>query len=231
MVRVLAVADTEDRALYEHYNPARWAKEGVELIISCGDLKPSYLDFLVSAFNVPCFYVRGNHDTTYDQAVLGGCVDLHQRLQRYRGLTLFGLEGSHWYNGGPAQYTERQMRWKSFWAGWTLRHAGPVDAIVAHGAPRMCPLPEKKCRCVFPPAGAAPVNVGQTCVLDPQRSNWDLTDLPHRGFDATRKFVLKHQPRFFLHGHNHLAYGARPRELQLGRTRVIDVYGYVLLDM
>ena len=32
-----------------------------------------------------------------------------------------------------------------------------------------------------------------------------------------------------LHGHTHLGYGARPRELALGRTRVIDVYGYVLL--
>lgn len=94
MIRILAVADTEDRALYDDYNSERWAKERVELIVSCGDLRPGYLDFLVSVFNVPCFYVRGNHDIAYDDTELGGCVSLHQRVERYKGVTLLAWKAA-----------------------------------------------------------------------------------------------------------------------------------------
>lgn len=231
MIRILAVADTEDRALYDDYNSERWAKERVELIVSCGDLRPGYLDFLVSVFNVPCFYVRGNHDIAYGDTELGGCVSLHQRVERYKGVTFFGLEGCRWYNGGPAQYTERQMWWKVFRAGRRLGGQGSIDVIVTHGPPRICPLPEKRCLCVRPLPGTPPANVGQTCYVDPERRNWELADVPHRGFECFQKLALKLQPRFFLHGHTHLGYGARPREFQLGQTRVVDCYGHVLLDV
>jgi Icc-related predicted phosphoesterase len=58
-----------------------------------------------------------------------------------------------------------------------------------------------------------------------------MADVPHRGFDVFHHLIMKQQPRFFLHGHTHLGYGARAREFQLGRTRVIDVYGHVILDV
>ncbi|HEX2032593.1 MAG TPA: metallophosphoesterase [Chloroflexota bacterium] len=228
---MLVVADTEDRALYEHFNPQRWAKEKIELIVSCGDLRPSYLDFLVSVFNVPCFYVRGNHDGIYDVSPPPGCINIDDRLQRYKGVRFYGLEGSRWYNGGPAQYTEGQMRWRAFWAGFTIWQARGVDVIVAHNPPRMCPLAERHCRCILPPPGTPPAAVGQTCYVDPKRRNWDMADLPHRGSEAWRRLILKYQPRYFLHGHTHLGYGTRPREFQLGRTRVVDAFGFTIVDL
>ena len=231
MVRILAVADTPDRALYEHFNKERWAKERIELIVSCGDLKPSYLDYLVSQFNVPCFYVRGNHDVTYEKDPPGGCVNIHDKVEQFKGLRFFGLEGSYWYNGGPAQYTERQMWWKAFWGRLTLAQSGGADVFVAHSAPRMCPLPVKQCVCVFPPDGTPANTLGGTCYVDPERKTWDAADLPHRSFDTFRSMILKYQPRFFLHGHTHLGFGVRPREMTLGQTRIIDTYGYVILDI
>lgn len=230
-MRVLAVADSEDRLLYEHFKPERWEGAGIELILSCGDLRPAYLDFLVSAFNVPCFYVRGNHDTTYEENPPAGCINLDERLERYRGVRFFGLEGSRWYKGGPAQYHEGEMRWRAFWAGWTIRQAGGVDVVIAHSPPRICPLPEKRCVCILPPEGEDPVSLGLPCRLDAERKNWDMADLPHRGSGALRGLIQKFQPQYFLHGHTHLGYGIRPRELRLGRTRVVDTYGYVVLDV
>jgi Icc-related predicted phosphoesterase len=230
-VRVLAVADVEDRALYEQFNPERWNSAGIELIVSCGDLRPAYLDFLVSAFNVPCFYVRGNHDTTYVASPPGGCINIDERIERFRGVRFLGLEGSRWYNGGPAQYREGAMSWRAFWGGWTIRHNGGVDVVVAHSPPRMCPLSEKRCVCILPPPDKTPVHVGQPCVLEPERKNWDMADLPHRGSGALRGLITKFQPQFFLHGHTHLGYGTRPRELRLGRTRIVDAFGYVILDI
>ena len=57
-MKILAVADAEERALGEHFNPERW--QGVELVLSLGDLKADYLDYLVTRLNVPLLYVRGS---------------------------------------------------------------------------------------------------------------------------------------------------------------------------
>jgi Icc-related predicted phosphoesterase len=230
-VRVLAISDMEERTLGEHFNKSRWQDKKIELIVSCGDLKPGYLDYLVSVFDVPCFYVRGNHDTSYSEQNTGAFVNLDGRVEKCKGVKFFGLEGSQWYNGGPAQYTEGQMRWRVFWARLTLMQSGGADVFIAHNPPRICPLPEKQCLCIHPPAGREPNKVGATCYADPERKCWDMADPPHRGFDVFHRMILKYQPRFFLHGHTHLGYGARPREFALGRTRVIDVYGHVVVDV
>ena len=123
------------------------------------------------------------------------------------------------------------MWWRAFWARLSLFQAHGADVFVAHSAPRICPLPVRQCRCVNPPEGTPPNQLGATCYVDPERKCWDMSDLPHRSFDVFRQLILKYQPRFFLHGHTHLGYGARPREFQIGKTRVIDVYGHVVLDV
>jgi len=55
MCRILAVSDSVDPALYDHFNVERWRAEKVELIISCGDLPAYYLSYLVSRFDVPLY--------------------------------------------------------------------------------------------------------------------------------------------------------------------------------
>ena len=63
-VKILVIADTESRSLWDFYDPSKL--EGVDLIISCGDLSVNYLDFLVTMTNCPLLYVHGNHDDIYD---------------------------------------------------------------------------------------------------------------------------------------------------------------------
>ena len=50
-MRVLALADEESKSLWDYYTPGK-LKE-YDLIISCGDLKASYLSFLVTMGNKP----------------------------------------------------------------------------------------------------------------------------------------------------------------------------------
>ena len=59
-MKILAIADTEERCLWECFRKERF--EGVDLILSAGDLDPDYLEFLVTVINKPLIYVRGNHD-------------------------------------------------------------------------------------------------------------------------------------------------------------------------
>ena len=73
-MKVLLLADREERALWDFYDPGR--TEGVDLIISCGDLDADYLEFLVTMVSCPLLYVRGNHDRDYDRKPPRGCVDI-----------------------------------------------------------------------------------------------------------------------------------------------------------
>ena len=50
-MRILAVSDTESTALWDHYNSNKITN--TDLILSCGDLNPQYLSFLVSCTNLP----------------------------------------------------------------------------------------------------------------------------------------------------------------------------------
>lgn len=59
-MKVLAVSDHVVDAVYSGCANGRF--DDVDLAISCGDLSYSYLEYIVTLLNVPCFYVHGNHD-------------------------------------------------------------------------------------------------------------------------------------------------------------------------
>lgn len=133
-MRILSVSDHVEPILYE---PGSYkCLSDIDLILSCGDLPPEYLTYLVTVFNVPLLYIRGNHDTIYEVKPPQGCVDLHGKMVVYKGIRILGLEGCHWYNGGLLQYTENQMarmvlktKLKIWW------HRG-VDIIISHAPPK-----------------------------------------------------------------------------------------------
>jgi uncharacterized protein len=133
-VKILCVADTVEASLYERFNHHRFSD--VDLVLSCGDLPPEYLSFLVSATGGPVYYVRGNHDFRYETKPPLGAMDLHGRIVDCEGTRILGLEGSRWYNGGPCQYSDSQMgaMIRKLWPRLWFRK--PVDIIFAHAPPR-----------------------------------------------------------------------------------------------
>src|SRR5690348_10492903 len=99
--RVLAVSDIVEPQLHNAH-VADWLSP-IDMIISCGDLPASYLDFLISALNAPCYHVIGNHcagphgPTGSDHCppeAYPGVIDLHGRTINVSGLLLAGVEGS-----------------------------------------------------------------------------------------------------------------------------------------
>lgn len=142
-MKILTVSDQVDPALYDNFKIDRFP--GVNLILSCGDLPPEYLSFLVTSFNVPLYYVRGNHDIRHDGYQPGGCTDLDGKIEVYRGLRILGLEGSHWYNGQPHQYTEHQMRKKIRRVRTKIWRLKGLDIIITHAPPRHIHDAEDQC--------------------------------------------------------------------------------------
>jgi Icc-related predicted phosphoesterase len=133
-IKILSVSDVVEPRLEVPSGTRQF--EGIDLIISCGDLPPEYLSFLIDSMKAPLYYVGGNHDIRYKAKPPTGGLNLHGRLIPFEGINIVGLEGSHWYNGGPYQYTEVQMRSIIRRLGPKLWWRGGIDVVVTHAPPR-----------------------------------------------------------------------------------------------
>ena len=133
-MKILALSDEECPALWDYYIPGRL--KGYDLIISCGDLKASYLSFIVTMANVPVFYVHGNHDSDYERNPPEGCDCIEDQLVVYKGLRILGLGGCYRYRPGPHQYTEREMRRRIAKLRRAISKYKGVDIVVTHAPPR-----------------------------------------------------------------------------------------------
>jgi Icc-related predicted phosphoesterase len=205
---VLSVSDTEISFIHSQLIRKKFGH--VDIVIACGDLSYSYLDYIISMLDIPLFYVRGNHDHPIEflqgpslDHPFGG-VDLHRKLVALDGLLLAGVEGSVRYKRqGQYQYTQREM-----W-GHVL-HLVPallrnrlfygryLDVFVTHASP------------------------------------WgihDKSDLPHHGIKAFRWFLKVFQPEYHFHGHIHTYRPDTITETQFGNTRVLNAFGYRVTEL
>ena len=207
-MKVMAVSDQVLEQLY-HSN-VRENYPGIDLLIGCGDLPFYYLEFLVSSFDVPLVYVRGNHDKGPQYTIEGrvltyvqGGTDIHGRSVARKGVLFAGLEGSMRYRpGAPFMYTEGEMRWQIArllpgLLGNRLRYGRFLDVFVTHS----------------PPYGIH-----------------DRSDLAHTGFKSFLFFLRAFRPRYHLHGHIHLYRRDDPRVTQYEATTIINVFPYHIFD-
>ena len=132
-MRILLLSDEEYGAYWEHYIPGR-LKE-FDLIISCGDLKESYLSFIATMARCPLLYVAGNHDEAYRNKAPGGCICIDDRIIEYNGVRIAGFGGCLRYRPGTYQFTEREMEKRIYRLMLPLRRAGGVDVLVTHAPP------------------------------------------------------------------------------------------------
>lgn len=133
-IKILSVSDVVEPMLDQGIDSGLFSN--IDLIVSCGDLPPEYLSRLLHYLKAPLYYVKGNHDIRYKDKQPEGGNDLHGRLVKIKGINILGLEGSHWYNGGPYQYTERQMRSIIRWLRPAIWWQGGVDVVFTHAPPR-----------------------------------------------------------------------------------------------
>lgn len=114
-----------------------------------------------------------------------------------------GVEGCLRYNKGPYQYTQREM-----WMNIFRLLPGLFWNKMKHG----------RYLDVFvthaPPAGIH-----------------DADDLPHQGIKAYRWLDSVFQPAYHLHGHVHLYRQDAVKLTFLGKTRILNTYGYQVTEI
>lgn len=133
-MKILLIADEESKSLWDYYQPEKL--KGVDLIISCGDLKQEYLEFLVTMASKPLLYVHGNHDKGYVSFPPEGCDCLDDQIINYHGLRIAGLGGCVRYNDGPFQYTEKEMAARVKHLKKSIKKMHGVDLVITHAPPR-----------------------------------------------------------------------------------------------
>lgn len=206
-MKILSVSDVELGIIYSPQIAQRF--EDVDLLIGCGDLPYYYLEYMISTLNVPLYYVRGNHASKVEITSHGerrepwGAVDLHRRvICDATGLILAGIEGSVRYNFGAHQYTQGQM-----WSMVLLM----TPALFIH-------------RMLY--GRYLDIFISHA----PPWKIHDADDLPHQGIKAFNWLARVFKPAYHLHGHIHVYRSDTITETQSGATRVINSYGYRVIQ-
>jgi len=212
-LEILCIADNIDPLIYTESLKNRYGH--VDAVISCGDLKRNYYEFIVCNLDVPFIYVLGNHsnfsmsksasnDFLEEKLFSGGkLADGKSLYLKKLDLLVVGLGGSINYNRGENQYTEAEMfiRILALLPRLLLNkiiHRRYLDIFITHAPPR-------------------DVN--------------DRKDPCHRGFRVFRWFIRKFTPLCMIHGHIHLYNYDTVRETVYEGVPVINVYNHYLLKL
>ncbi len=207
MIKVLAVSDQVVERIYtlaanEHF-------QDVDLILGCGDLPYTYLEYLVSVLSIPLYYVPGNHDPAYNAqrslSYAEGGSNLDLQTASVKGLLLAGLGGSIRYRpDGVNQYTQGQAFSRAYRLLLRLlvsqkRYGRKLDVLITHS----------------PPFGIH-----------------DDDSQAHQGLKALNFLIRVARPRYHLHGHTHFyRNNLEDPVTQVGRTTVMNIFPYKVFEI
>ncbi len=197
-MKILVVSDEENKYIWDHFDRDKFSD--IDLMISCGDLKASYLSYLVTMINAPLYYIHGNHDTRYAVDPPEGCVSIEDEIIEFKGIKIAGLGGSIEYSGGDHQFSPGQMmkRAKNLTKRRFKKRASGFDILVTHS---------------------------------PAKGLGDGDGFVHQGFPAFNWLLDKYKPKYHLHGHQHLSYGANmERIIKYNDTTIINGFGYHIFE-
>lgn len=205
-MKILAIADMIHPDIVKPDFPA------FDMLISAGDIPNYALCDMTQKLEHPLLFVLGNHvqgyhsegyDGTANPAEIAGCLNLHKKVIVQQGLVLAGLEGCGAYRPAPQHYNDGEFR--------RLARALSRKLLWRYFSQ------QQKLDILVTHAPPQGQNAGD--------------DRNHRGIAAFNRLHKQWQPTLHLHGHVHL-YGEQPtRSYQSQGVHVINVCGYVLLDL
>ncbi len=183
--------------------------QGVELILGCGDLPYTYLEYIVTMLNVPMYYIPGNHDPQFDlmdkRSRAEGGSNLDLKTARHNNILIGGFGGCIRYRpDGVNQYTQSEAYRRAFRLLPQLlinriKHGRAMDILISHSPPFHI---------------------------------HDDSDLAHQGLKALNWLNRIAKPRYHLHGHTHFyRNNLEDQETLFNQTRIINVYPYKILEI
>ena len=207
MTKILAVSDQVVERIYTLAADGHF--RDVDLILGCGDLPYTYLEYLLSILNIPLYYVPGNHDPAYHSnrslsyAEGGSNLDLKTTLAK--GYLLAGLGGSIRYRpDGVNQYTQAQAFSRAYRLTLQLlfrriRYGQKLDILITHSPPFRI---------------------------------HDEDSTAHQGLKALNFLIRVTHPRYLFHGHTHFyRNNLEDNVTQVGGTTIMNIFPYKVIKI
>lgn len=207
-MKILAVSDQVIDRMYTLVSSGHF--QDINLILGCGDLPYTYLEYIVTMLNVPMYYVPGNHDPEHDlrnkRSRAEGGSNLDLAIDSHKKILLGGFGGCIRYRpDGINQYTQTEAYLRAFQMLPQLmlnriKYGRALDILISHS----------------PPYG----------IHD------DIHDPAHHGLKALNWLIRVAKPRYLFHGHTHFyRNNLESQETLVGSTKVINVYPYKVLEV
>ncbi|NWF64310.1 MAG: metallophosphoesterase [Chloroflexi bacterium] len=201
-MKILALSDQVIERVYSLTTSGHF--KDVDLVVGCGDLPYTYLEYIVTVLNVPLYYVPGNHDPDFNprdaRSKVEGGSNLDLRTARCNQTLIGGFGGCIRYRpDGANQYTQSEAYQRAFQMAPQLllnriRYGRALDILISHS----------------PPFGIH-----------------DDNDPAHHGFKALNWLLRLARPRYLFHGHTHFfRNNIAEHETVSEATRIINVYPY-----
>jgi Icc-related predicted phosphoesterase len=229
---ILAVSDAQVKSLETMIVGAKSKLKSIEMIVSCGDLDRDYIEFLVDGLNQELFFVSGNHlgclekdefsDESFYENVWGkerlfrekqtiriaGKKDLHGRVVAFKNYYIAGFGGSKWYSGWGNEFRESEMA--------KIVRSVIRKIVLLRLSDKLLKRPAREIIVV----SHAPVS-----------GIHDMSDACHSGFECFKKALKELSPVLWLHGHVHLNDNSKNSATVVGKTTVVNVYGYKFIRL
>lgn len=207
MTKVLAVSDQVVERIYSLSADGQF--QDVDLILGCGDLPYTYLEYLITVLSVPLYYVPGNHDPEYNAnhslSHAEGGLNLDLKSTYANGLLLAGLGGSIRYRpDGVNQYTQEQAYFRAYKLLLHLlvnqvRFGRKLDILITHSPP---------------------------FAIHDDDSN------AHQGLKALNFLIHAVRPRYHFHGHTHFyRNNLEDSVTQVEQTTVMNIFPYKVIEI
>ena len=207
-MKILAVSDEVVDRLYtlaaDHYF------DDIDLLLGCGDLPYEYLEYLLTIGKLPLYYVPGNHDPIYQEAVCDskaeGGINIDMKAVHVGNLLLAGVGGSIRYRpDGVNQYTQAEMYVRILFKLLPallinrLRYGRALDVLITHS----------------PPFGIH-----------------DDTSQAHQGLKALNLLLRWAKPRHHFHGHTHFyRQNLEASTTEYGETQIMNIFPYKIVEI
>lgn len=206
-MKILAVSDQEIERMYT-LAPTGHFKD-VELILGCGDLPYSYLEYIVTMLGSPMCYVPGNHDPEFNPNDLRsraeGGINVDLKTIVYKNTIIGGFGGSIKYRpDGVNQYTQTDAYLRAFaflpkLLFNRIRYKRALDFLITHS----------------PPFGIH-----------------DDSDFAHQGLKALNWLIKIAKPKYLFHGHTHFyRNNISESETLYESTKIFNVYPYKVIEV
>lgn len=208
MTKILAVSDQTVERIYSLAANGHFSE--IDLILGCGDLPYSYLEYLVSVLNIPLLYVPGNHDPVYNpedqKSYAEGCSNLDLKTATNKNLLIAGFGGSIRYRpDGVNQYTQKEAFSRAYHLLPALllnllKHGRSLDILITHS----------------PPFG----------IHDEQ------DEIVHQGLKAINFLIRWARPQYVFHGHTHFyRQNLADSTTQDGSTTIMNIFPYKVIEI